>query len=74
MRSTQYTFDQPRSRYDPEQTIVAKKKIADAQALMDKIVVLRDDAKTSKEFEKLLQRHSAAKEARNWWTEILEEE
>ncbi len=74
MKSTQYTFDQPRRRYEPELTIVATKRIADAQLLMKRLVGLRDAAKSTEEFESLVERYETAKQARNWWLEILEEE
>jgi hypothetical protein len=71
--STQYLFDKPKSTYEPEQSILAKRKIEDGRALMQKLSKIKTNM-SIEEMAPLIERYRAAEESVQHWRNILDEE
>ena len=70
--STKYLFDKPKSEYEPEQSILAKRKIADGKELMQKLARFKNDV-SPEEIPPLVERYRATEEAVKHWQDILDE-
>jgi len=70
--STEYLFGVGKEFFDPELSIVARKKIVTAQMVKSNMSKLRDIA-SKEELPALIARYEAADEAFKHWTKILEE-
>jgi hypothetical protein len=73
MKSTEYLFGKPRSVYEPHITLLAKRRIMDANYLLIELARQRDLVPKD-ELDGLIARYKSVEIARNWWIEILEEE
>ena len=71
--STKYLFDVDRDFFEPELTLVAKKKVVTASLLKQKISTLKQFA-SEEEMPELIIRYDKADEAFKHWTKILEED
>lgn len=77
IKSTKYLFDKPRSEYEPELTILAKKRIKDAKELIKKLAKNRDELMEilpEEDQKKYIKRYKEVEKSLNWWRNILEEE
>ena len=72
MHSTQYLFDKEPSDY-PEQKPLAKRKIADAKALLKKLSMQKNYMSTQHEIDVIIERYQAVEDAVKHWTKILNE-
>lgn len=70
--STEYLFGVSKDFFEPELSIVAKKKIVTAQMVKSNISKLKDLA-SKEELPELIARYQAADDAYNHWTKILGE-
>jgi len=70
--STEYLFGVSKEFFDPELSIVAKKKIVTAQMVKSNMSKLRDIA-SKEDLPALIARYEAADEAFKHWTKILKE-
>ena len=70
--STKYLFDKPKSEYEPEQSKLAKRKIADGKALMKHLSKFKNDV-SPEEIPPLIERYQAAAKAVKHWEDILNE-
>ena len=70
--STKYLFDKPKATYEPEQSELAKRKIADGKALMQRLSRFKDDV-SPEEMPPLIERYQAAAKAVSHWQDILDE-
>ncbi len=73
MNLTEYLFDNPRQVYEPELTMLATKRIADAKKLLKKLAKLRDSA-SEKELVALVYRYQKVEKAIRVWESIMEVE
>ena len=73
--TTEYLFDKPRSAYEPEITVLATKRIADASKLMKRLSHEKNDIPIGDAglMDECIGRYMAASEARDWWQKVLEE-
>ena len=69
-------FGYPRSRYEPEITILATKRIKDGRELMKKFVEKRKtmSSLSYEEQDKIIKSYQETEKAVEWWEKILEEE
>ena len=70
-------FGHPRSRYEPELTILANKRIEDGRALLKKFAWTRKHKFSSMSYEEreaMLKAYQDTDKAIRWWEKILREE
>ena len=69
-------FGYPRSRYEPELTILATKRINDGRQMLKTFVSQRKHilTMTQSDQEELIRRYQETNAAIHWWQKILEEE
>ena len=72
--STFELFGKNKSEYEPEISILAKKRIDDANENMKKLILLRNLPMTSVERQALEEQYNISAEARDWWQKVLDEE
>ena len=72
--STEYLFDNPRSVYEPELTMLCKARIRDARSLLKKLSKLRDTLPLGDEKDALIERYKTVEKALRHWEEIESEE
>ena len=71
MLKTEYLFGKHKDSYQPHLTLVASRRIVDAQILMKK---LSKQKETTDDVEALIERYQAVAKAKKFWEEILAEE
>jgi len=70
--TTEYLFDKPKSAYEPNLTILASRRVADAKALLYKLAQERKITPID-QMQPLIERYEAVEQALNWWKQIKEE-
>ena len=70
---TLYLFGKPKSAYQPHITILAKRRIIDAEFVLKEISRAKDTV-PKEEIPALIERYQAVESARNHWQNILLEE
>ena len=76
-KKTMDLFGYPRSRYEPELTILANKRIADGHELLREYASIRKDGfpnMNKYEIENMLIAYGETAKAIRWWEKILLEE
>ena len=76
-KSTMKLFGYPRSRYEPELSILAKKRIADGHELLKEYANIRKAGfpqMTQFDIENMLKDYASTAKAIRWWEKILLEE
>lgn len=74
MKRTDYLFDQPRSKYEPEITELATKRVADAKTLLAKLSRDKNGDLSHEEMDAIIQRYIQVADAKRFWEGILNEE
>ena len=76
-KSTMKLFGYPRSRYEPELTILAEKRIADGNELLKEYASIRKAGfpqMNQFDIDNMLQDYKETEDAVRWWGKILLEE